>query len=226
MSRPVIFMGILFVLLLNGCEGVQDLIIDQRPQLGELQLSANQVMPLDTVRARISATNPIEGSMEYEWSVLPDRGYLLQPADADTAFWVAPLQGGVYQISVRVSNSKRSVNSAPKDVNVLISSDPVVNIRKPLTDAYFVLGQTFTIEARARHDNGLSWVRAFVNDSLVGQSDQTANSTYLFQCTAAANMVGAPYIKIRAAAANALAPVGSDSVRIKIGGIIPGKRGF
>ena len=226
MNRFTIVSVFLLALLLTGCEGVQDLIVDQRPQLGELQLSANQVMPLDTIRASITATNPIEGSLEYEWTVAPNRGYFVRPADSDTVFWVAPLQGGVYQISVKVQNSKRSVTSSPKEVNVLISSVPLVKLRQPPADAYYVLGQTFTIEARASHDNGLSWVRAFVNDSLVGQSDQTANGLYRFPCTAASNMVGVSTVKVKAEAANALAPVGADSVNIKIGGIIPGKHGL
>ncbi len=223
MKRFGIILGILLALQLSGCEGVQDLITDQRPQLGDLLLSAKQVMPLDTVVANIEATNPIAGSLEYNWSVQPNRGYFLQPADGDTAFWVAPVQGGVYQISVTVSNSKRSVTSSPEEVNVLISSDPLVEIRKPLAEEYFVVGQTITIESRASHDNGLSWVRAFVNDSLIGQSDQTTNGLYSFSCTATNSMVGASYIKVQAAAANALSPKGSDSVQIKIGGIIPGK---
>jgi len=222
MKRFGIILGILLVLQLSGCEGVQDLITDQRPQLGSLLVSSDRVMPLDTVVASITATNPIDGTLEYEWSAEPDRGYFLEPADKDSVFWVAPIQGGLYTLRVTVSNTKRSASQA-KEVNVLNSTSPVVDVLKPQADAYFVLGQNITIEARANHANGISWVRAFVNDSLVGQSDQNASGVYSFNCIAAANKVGNPFITVKAEAANALAPVGSDSVQIKIGGIIPGK---
>lgn len=106
----LLVLGLMF--LNTACEQVGDLINPkQLPELDQqgIQLSRDQVMPLDTVQAIIVATNPLEGPMQYQW--LSDGGSFLAPSDNDTVCWVAPLSGGLYHLWVKVSNDDGSTES-------------------------------------------------------------------------------------------------------------------
>ena len=177
-------------------------------------------MPLDTVQAIIVATNPLEGPMQYQW--LSDGGSFLAPSDNDTVCWVAPLSGGLYHLWVKVSNDDGSTESPKKQINVISTSEPVVNIVQPADGSYFVSGQICTVKVDARHENGISLVKLFVNDELLAQSDQQVNDRYVFEFTVTEAMIGKTSLKAEAQARNQLQSKGQDLIYIYVGGILAG----
>lgn len=213
---------------LVACEGVEELINANRPpELDErgIIVSADRVAPFDTVTASISATNPVEGPLFYEWSATAGR--FIQPADSSLVRWIAPLLGGSYQLTVKVSNNRRSAE-ASKAVEVVSSAKPLVDIQEPAEDAYFVVNQQITVEATAQHENGISRVRLLVSkdgrDSLIQQLDGNAAGVYRFeQLYAYRALVGKATLLVEAQAANPLQTIGNDSLIINIEGIIEGK---
>lgn len=229
MIRTLVALGFLSLIwTLAGCEGVEELINANRPpELDErgIIVSADRVAPFDTVTASISATNPVEGPLFYEWSATGGR--FIQPADSSLVFWIAPLQGGLYQLTVKVSNNRKSVD-ASKAIEVVSSAKPLVDIREPSEDAYFVVSQPIPVEAHAQHENGLSRVRLLVSkdgqDSLIQQLDGNAAGIYRFdRLRACRAWVGKATLIVEAQAANQLQTIGNDSVIINIEGIIEGK---
>jgi len=214
---------LLIGLTLFSCSGIDDLIFDRHPQLSNFQVSDDRVAPFDTVWASVEATNPIEGAMEFTWTVDPERGNFTGPTDLDSVAWVAPIQGGWYELKVRVENTAK-FSTQSKQIEVIVSERPVVDIRKPSTGAYYVVGQNFDIEVRAEHANGLSWVRIYLNQTLMAEQDQNSSGIYSFSIAADSNMVGTAVLEIEAKSAVVDDP-GTDSIEIEIGGIIPGKNG-
>ncbi|NOX89255.1 MAG: hypothetical protein GXO77_09515 [Calditrichaeota bacterium] len=216
--------GLLFVLLLlTACNGVEDLLNPKHPpELDErgVVVSQDQVMPRDTIMASIQATNPIEGPMQFEWH--SDGGSFIPPADNDTVFWIAPLKGGLYHIWVIVSNDDGKKESPKKQINVISSSEPVVNILKPADGSYFVVTQQIEVQVSAEHENGVALVRLYVNDKLQAETDQQQNGVYRFNLTVNEDMVGKTVLKAEAVARNQLSGTGTDQITIFVGGIIPG----
>lgn len=211
------------------CSGIDDLIYDRHPELSNMQISASRVSPFDTVYASIEAKNPIDGILDYKWTVknLATKIYVNNtidgPADLDSVRWIAPIEGGAYEIKVTVSNTAKEASDS-RQVEVVTSDKPVVDIRKPETNSYFTAGQSLIIEAHAEHANGLSWVKAFLNDSLIGQSDWNSSGIYTFTTAADNSLAGKTLVRVEAKTA-LVQQAGADSVEIEIGGIIPGKNG-
>ena len=225
------FISIGFTLLLFwSCSGLDDLIFDRHPILEPMQVSSTRVAPFDTVFASIKAENPIDGLLEYKWTVkrvgsaLPSNGTIDGPSDQDSVRWIAPIDGGVYELKVKVSNTAKDASDAT-DIEVLVSEVPFVSIQKPGAGEYFVAGATITIETRAEHANGLSWVKAFINGSLIEQKNQNLSGIYTFNVIADSSMVGQPFIRIEAKS-KTVVETGADSIQVEIGGIIPGKNGI
>lgn len=217
------FWLLLALISFHSCSGIDDLIFDRHPQLSDIKVSSDRVAPFDTVWASVEATNPIDGAMEFKWTIDPERGIFSGPTDLDSVAWVAPIQGGWYELSVRVDNTAK-FSTQSKQIEVIVSERPVVDIRKPSTGAYYVVGQTFETEVRAEHANGLSWVRIYLNQTLMAQQDQNSSGIYNFSIAADSSMVGTAVLKIEAKSAVVNEP-GTDSIEIEIGGIIPGKNG-
>jgi hypothetical protein len=200
----------------------------QQPILnGGIVLSAAEVTVGDTLTASISATNPREGPLTYEWT--SDRGNCLYPKDNDTVLWVAPVSGGECTITVEVSNDLSSIQTS-KNVNVVSSSVPVVNISAPQANTYFYIGDKILVDAQAYHDNGISAVRLYVQvhagqDSLIETLESDDDESYNFtKLKANSDLVGNAVIKVEAEAKNQLQTKGSDQVTIKVLGIHVGKR--
>lgn len=221
LKKYLCWLPLLFVF--SCSEGLEDLFFDNYPELSEMAISETSVAPFDTVWASIEATNPIEGPLEYQWSVSPQLGNFIGVTDLDSIRWIAPYAGGIYELTVEVSNSKRT-SPASKQVEVITSDIPYVKILSPDAGTYFVIGQTFAVEARAEHANGLSWVRLWVGDSLIQQLDQNGSGIYQFSCTADSSMVGNAGIKVESKANYGTTP-GSDMITVQIGGMILGKNG-
>lgn len=221
--KTLVFIIYLFAFcFLISCEGVEDLInAGKEPEIDErgIVLSAENVYPRDTVTASVSATNPLDGPLNYEWSATG--GNFIQPADKDTVRWIAPLAGNTYRITVEVSNEKKSAG-AYKDVTVISLAKPLVDIMSPERDSHFILGKTIAVRAHAEHENGIKTVRLFVGDSLIAEKDGHSGTEYSFdELQASPGMVGKAKIIVRAVALNQLTE--EDDVEINVEGIILGK---
>jgi len=98
---------------------------------------------------------------------------------------------------------------------------PDVKILSPEADAHFVQYSTLSVTARARHDNGISKVDLFLNNTRKATVNGRADGQYSFTCPLD-EPSGQAYVKIEAVA-NITGKAGRDSVRIFIEGTVPGK---
>ncbi len=210
-------------LTLVACEQVGDLINPKHPPELDAQgivLSQDQVMPRDTVTASIKATNPLDGPLQFEWQA--DGGNFLPPFDSDTVLWVAPLSGGLYHLWVTVSNEDGKTTSPKKQINVISTSQPIVNILQPPEGKYFVVGQTCTVKVKAEHENGIALVRLWVNQQFMGAQDAAPAGYFEFAFKVTESMVGKTLLRAQAVARNQLQSTGEDETYIFVGGIVPG----
>lgn len=222
MKKAFYFLNLIF-LIFSACQGVNDLFNPKHPpQLSEegVVVSQDQVMPQDTILAQITATNPLDGPLEFTWYA--DGGNFIPPTDQDSVFWIAPVKGGLYHLWVTVGNLDGTTESPKRQILVVSTSKPVVNILHPSENAYFTVGQTIGVDVKAEHANGIALVNLYVNGRLQAKSDQAANQIYTFQLTLDDSMVGKTVLKAEAIARNQMASKGTDSITILVGGIVAG----
>ncbi|HHJ53229.1 MAG TPA: hypothetical protein ENJ89_08560 [Caldithrix abyssi] len=216
--------GVFLFFLFWSCDSVSDLLnLDKTPVLDEqgIVVSADRVNPGDTVRASISATNPVDGPLYYQWTATG--GDFMPPADKDTVYWIAPVKGGTYTIYVKVSNTEKSITTH-KEIAVISSSKPLVRILKPEEGARFVLTESVPVEASATHENGIARVRLFAGDSLISETGGKSSGNYQFTFLPVPSMVGTLTLIVEAEAANQFAAIGRDSVNVVIKGMVVGKK--
>jgi hypothetical protein len=193
----------------------------ESPVIEEMTIHPKQVNPFDTVYAEVSATNPEEGILSYEWSVSPDRGVFLDAIDDPAVRWVAPTAGGDYTFKVKVSNSYKSTER-DESVKVIEAGLPIVRILSPEEGDYLIQLNEINIRAEAFHNNGINKVSLYIDDQLIGEKSGTSGNQYNFQFTPDTTYLGKTEIKITALA-NFSLTVGADSVSVFIEGILPGK---
>lgn len=216
---------ILVIAVLISCNKVDDIINPddyKAPEIESINVSASTANPGDTVLVWVVASNPEEGFLTYSWQ--KSGGKFIEPADQDTAFWIAPLQGGNYELKATVSNEKKN-KSITKTVNVISAQKAIVNILNPKQGDFYVLGQTISVQAEAYHDNDLSKVEFFVNDSLVDQKDFSLDNTYNFSVATNPAMIGETSLKIKAEVFGQPENRSSDIVSVFVEGILP-RKGF
>ncbi|MCK4755238.1 MAG: hypothetical protein KAS58_08390, partial [Calditrichia bacterium] len=191
------------------------------PEVSEIftSLSNSRILAGDSTEFWVEASNPGEGSLHYDWN--KSAGEFLSSPDQDTIKWRAPFQGGSETIEVRVSNNDKTVIKN-KPIEVVSLNIPVVNIIYPKENAYLVQYETIEMEAEAFHDNGISHVEFFVNDSSLGILDGNTSNTYTLSWLNEAP-AGSAEIKVTAVARSA-ATEGSDRITVNIEGVIPGKK--
>lgn len=202
----------------------------QQPEInGDIVLSNASVIALDTVTASISATNPRPGPLSYTW--IKNGGHWVNGiSDRDTVRWIAPLTGGIYTLTVVVSNGLSSVQTS-RQVNVVSSTAPIVHITLPADNSLFYLGDQIGITAEAAHENGISIVRLYAItpggiDSLIQTKGTSPDGNYSFSdLKAYKDLVGYATLKVEAEAANQLQTKGSDQISIHVLGIHVGKNG-
>jgi len=124
-------------------------------------------------------------------------------------------------MEIKVSNNDKTTIKS-KEIEVVSLDIPVVNLLYPKENSYLVQYETIELEAEAYHDNGISHVKFFVNDSSLGIIDgnNTNRYTQVWINNAAA---GIAEIKVEAVARSA-ATVGMDRVQVNIEGVVPGKK--
>jgi hypothetical protein len=191
------------------------------PEVSEIQTTMpnSRILAGDSARFWVNASNPGEGSLSYDWN--KSAGIFLTPPDQDTVKWRAPFSGGNETIEVRVSNNDKTT-SKNKQIEVVSLDIPVVIILFPKEDSYLVQYETVNLEAEAYHDNGISHVEFFVNDSSLGIIDGNQSNRYSVSWKNDAP-AGRAEIKVTAVARSA-GTVGSDRVGVNIEGVIPGKK--
>ena len=217
------YLSFLLLLTIIACDAVGNFIdsVDyQAPVINNLEPEFKNVVSGDTIRIVVDAENPESGSLSYTWSA-PDSGQFLQPADLDTVYWVAPLSGGTYNISVSVQNEKKSSEASTK-INVQSQSRPVVNISRPKEGSYFVQTDSLTVVAHASHDNGLSTIRFYIDGELKIEKDYTPSNNYSFKIQIDTGSVGKVYLKVWTSAFGQPTNVGACSIFLYVEGIPPG----
>jgi hypothetical protein len=185
------------------------------PEIQSLELDKYELDPGETVTATVSATDANGQTLRYEWMV--SSGQLLPPLDRSQVRWKMPAVGGVYQITVRVSNDEKSASrSVSSTVRSLVN--PVVKILSPSEGSHWIQHTTLSVTAQARHDNGIARVDLFLNGSLKATLNGWPSERYDFNC-ALEEPAGPAKVRVEAVA-NVTGRVGSDSVGILIDGII------
>jgi len=183
-------------------------------------LPSSQIFAGDSAKFWVEASNPGEGGLSYDWD--KSAGVFLSAPDQDTVMWRAPFQGNPQTIiEVNVANNNKSVTKS-RPIEVVSLDIPVVNIVYPRELAYLIQYETVDLEAEAYHDNGISHVEFFVNDSSLGILDGNTSNLYIKSWLNQAP-AGSAEIKVTAVARSA-ATEGSDKVVVNIEGVIPGKK--
>ena len=191
------------------------------PQVGEVQtlLSDNSLYAGDTTKFWIIPTNPDTGPFSFQWSAT--KGEFISTTDEDTCIWRAPFKGGDLTISVKVSNSEKSVTKT-KQIIIKSLANPVVSILSPGQGIYLVQFESTEIKAEAFHDNGIFSVEFFVNDNLINTIGGNESNVYMINWSNTAP-AGLTKIKVRAKA-QITGTTSMDSVSVITEGVVPGKK--
>jgi hypothetical protein len=224
MMKKNIILGILPGILLMSFACDTDLFKTkdegQDPVAGEIQADvANfETTVGDTVSFWISASDPDGGTLHYLWE--KTGGEFISTPDGETVLW-RTVKGGDYTLYVTISNKNKSVLRS-KIIRVKSFDKPVVRILSPRAGAYLIQYKTYTILTEAYHDNGISRVTIYINDTFAGIC--TPKQPSLFQLNWKASEESGQ-IEIRAEAeAQSTAAVDEDSLYVSIEGVIPGKQ--
>lgn len=208
---------LLIASLWMACKELGDTIYEP-PLINSLTLTPDgTILPGDSVKAIVKASNPEKGSLTYQWEA-PDGGTFLPPADLDSIIWIAPFQGGEYRIRAIVSNDKESRETNRIDVQSL--DKPLVKILSPANQQSFIVGQEMTINAEAYHDNDLSRVVLLLNNMPADTLGSYSSHNYLFHFTADTSSVGPLEIKVLAEVLNQPTNTNFDYVTVYIQGVI------
>jgi hypothetical protein len=211
--------SVVFLTLALSCS--TDLFNPEKPpQINSLTLDRYEVDAGDTVTAAVSVRNARDKALTYGWTA--SGGFFILPSDQSTVRWKSPSTGGSYSISVTVSEEDRSA-SRSTDVTVRSLVLPDVLILSPQAGAYVVQHDSLEVRARARHDNGLDRVRLFINGGLKKTVDGGSGEVYTFVCPVE-EPAGEAIVRVEAVARVSLLTK-SDSIRVFIEGVVPGKAG-
>ncbi len=213
---------ILSLSLLGGCKQVGEIIDSvesEAPRITALDFSDSQLLPLDTLLAvaRVSDENP--GQLNYEWRA--SGGSFIPPADGDSVFWIAPLNGGSYKLTLKASNKFKSAEKS-KSVVVVNPGQPVVSIEAPEDGRRYVQTEEIAVKAKAYHDNSLSYVRVILDGRERARGSVRADNIYQFTL-GTDSLAGSYWLIVEAEAFGQTGNISRDSVRIRVEGIILGK---
>ena len=166
----------------------------------------------------MTATNPQEGALTYEWNV--SGGEYVGTRQNEQMTWRAPIEGNTYTIRVTVSNTEESTIRS-REVIVPSRQRPFVEITSPHENDYIVQNSTIKVNTFASSENGISLIEFYVNDSLQAQQSGNSSNTYSFDW-AVQEEAGPAELKI-IAFARVTNMDGRDSIMVNIEGVIPGK---
>lgn len=209
-------------LIMFSCDQAKELFkFHSAPEIETIQFFPVEAFPGDTVTASITAKDPEGASLSYQWEISPARGVVLGTTDQPVLKWLAPLEGGLYRFEVTVSNQYKEAKTS-RQYRVLDLQKPLVQIHRPENGEYFTQLQSIEVEAEAYHSNGILKVELWVNDSLITIMPRVAGDLYAASFVPDTTFLGTTILKVMAEAA-LTHTINSDSVRISVEGILPGK---
>ena len=189
------------------------------PVVDRVTAESYEVDPGDTLRVQVNVGQPNGEFLRFEWS--ESGGQILQPSDSAGVLWVAPMTGGTYRVSVKVSNEHKSASWETIEVTVRSFVKPAVHIVTPPADGLSVVQYSlFTLEVRAIHSNGIHHVNFYINDHFQRQVSGHPDPAYSLAFEILD--VGAVELKVEAVA-NVTGTAGTDSVTVNVEGIVLGK---
>lgn len=191
----------------------------QAPEIEELELSAYEVNPGETIAATVTVKDSKDQTLRYEWTA--DNGFFIPPTDKSQVSWKAPAVGGMYHIGVTVSNEDDKSASRSQNVTVRSFSNPSVKLLSPSEGSYFVQHGVLSVSARASHENGITRVDLIVNRIRKATLNGHPSEDYAFSYTLD-EPSGPAVVKVEAVA-NVTGKTGADSARIFIEGVVLGK---
>ncbi len=218
--KKYLLLGMITVIFFFHCDPEKLLNFRKAPVINGFEAVPGEVFPFDTVYAGVSATNPEDGALKYEWSVSPEGGTFLE-YQSDKIRWVAPVNGGFYSLKVKVSNEYKDTERSGS-VTVLDRVIPVVRISAPVDGDYSLQYAPLKISAEAFHSNGIEYVSLYVNGHLEASRNGNTSNTYSFTFTPDSSFLGPTGISIEAVA-KYVSITGKDSVTVNIEGVVLGK---
>jgi hypothetical protein len=210
-----------FVLpVIISCDVENLLKTAEEPVVSDIYSDATDyvVQPMQLAKFWVNASNPEEGTLTYLWTA--SGGEYLGSRQNDTLVWRAPVTGGRYNVSVKVSNSEKDVTRS-REITVPSLNAPQVEIVSPENNAFLVQQSTVIVSATAVSENGIFQTDFYVNDSLVASRAGNSGNSYQFDWLIR-EQAGVAELKI-AATAKQTGLIGCDSISVNIEGIIPGK---
>jgi len=215
-----IIIFILFLVLLISCDVENLLKTTEPPQVSDIfsDVPDFRVYPTQTAQFWVNASNPEDGVLTYEWSA--NAGEYLGSRQNDTLIWKAPVTGGLYTITVKVSNSEKDVTRS-REITVPSLNAPQVNIISPKSGEFFVQERIVLINATAISEDEIYRTDFYLNDSLVSSLSGSISNNYEFSWIVR-EKAGPVELKV-SAVAKQTGLTGSDSVIVNVEGIIPGK---
>ena len=209
--------SIITLLLFLACNAAEEIFqTTDPPEVSPIQSDKGFNVNLgDTVTFSVTATNPEEGDLTYEWSATG--GTFVGSTRETFALWKAT-GGGNYQINIDVSNNDKSTRKSTT-ITVISPTNPFVNIIEPKTGDFLVEGTTVNIEFEAMHVNGISEVYVEANDSTIYYNNRD-QSIYTYGWNVFGPS-GETELKVTAHANTGA--IGAQSILVIIEGILPGK---
>ena len=215
-----VFLSLLLLAMLDpGCNS-NLFKSTQAPEITGLDLDRYVTDPGDTVTATVTIKDSKDQTLSYEWTA--DIGQFIPPLNDSSVKWKAPAVGGVYHLTVKVSNDDKSASKS-QAVTVRSFADPDVEILAPVEGSYWVQHSTLSVNARASHENGIARVDLYLNNKLKTTSNGHSNQIYNFTCPL--DEPSGPAVVKVSAVANVTNREGMDSVNVFIEGVVLGKSG-
>lgn len=210
----------LCMILLSSCN-VDDLLkTSEPPEVSDISCNKPDffVQPLDTAKFWITAKNPQDGVLTYEWSA--NGGDYIGSRQKDSLTWRAPVTGGSYNISVTVANAEESVTRTRR-ITVPSLQAPFVEITAPYNNDFVVQNNEVEVVAFATSENGIFQTQFYVNDSLITSQSGNSSNQYSFDWFVQQS-AGPAELKI-VAIARVTGTEGQDAINVNIEGVVPGK---
>ena len=217
-----ILLFLIITIVLFACDAAEDLFTERKaPNVDPIQSNNGfEVDPGDTLEFTVNASNLEEGDLSYEWS--KEAGTIIGSINETSIMWKAPLSGGTYRISVKVSNDYKSTTNYV-DVIVRSKLNPYVNISAPPGGTYLIQFTPIIMEFEAVHNNGIALIYIYINDQKIDSLVGLTQTDYSYNWDVSTSS-GDKEIKVEAIS-KITDKVGSDSINVTIEGIIPGKSG-
>jgi hypothetical protein len=218
LTSPIAALCAFAFILLLACSAASDLFSPtQEPEITSLELDKYETDQNETVTATVSATDSKGQTLRFEWAV--SGGQLLQPLDRSQIRWKMPAVGGLYRITVTVSNNEKSA-SRSASATVRSPEKPDVKILSPSEGSHWIQHTALAVSATANHVNGIARVNLFLNGSYKATLNGRKDGQYDFTCVLE-EPAGPAKVRIDAVSVTEL--TGSDSVAVVIDGMVLGK---